>query len=129
MKKLTIENIKLDERLKSPGVYKIYLFNKNPLTIQRLFKPDENGLIYIGAADKTKLSSRLSYFLNTMDINKKQNTHSAGFKIKTNENLNRFILQKTLMYEVILDINAKKLEKNLIEKYKLEFGEVPPLNG
>ena len=66
MKKLTIENIKLDERLKSPGVYKIYLFNKNPLTIQRLFKPDESGLIYIGAAEKTELIYRLSCFLNTI---------------------------------------------------------------
>jgi hypothetical protein len=33
------------------------------------------------------------------------------------------------MYDVIIDLNAKKIEKKLIEKYKLEFGEVPPLNG
>lgn len=128
MKKLTIENIKLDERLKSPGVYKIYLFNKNPLTIQRLFKPDESGLIYIGAAEKTELIYRLSCFLNTIK-NEKQNNHSAGFKVKSNENLKKFLTQKTLIYDVILDLNAKKLEKNLIKKYKLEFGEVPPLNG
>lgn len=128
MKKLTIENIKLDERLKSPGVYKIYLFNKNPLTIQRLFKPDENGLIYIGAAEKTELIYRLSCFLNTIK-NEKQNNHSAGFKVKSNENLKKFLTQNTLIYDVILDLNAKKLEKNLIKKYKLEFGEVPPLNG
>jgi hypothetical protein len=128
MKKLTIENIKLDERLKSPGVYKIYLFNKNPLTIQRLFKPDESGLIYIGAAEKTELIYRLSCFLNTIK-NEKQNNHSAGFKVKSNENLKRFLTQNTLMYDIILDLNAKKLEKNLIEKYKFEFGEVPPLNG
>lgn len=128
MKKLTIENIKLDERLKSPGVYKIYLFNKNPLTIQRLFKPDESGLIYIGAAEKTELIYRLSCFLNTIK-NEKQNNHSAGFKVKSNENLKKFLTQNTLIYDVILDLNAKKLEKNLIKKYKLEFGEVPPLNG
>lgn len=128
MKKLTIENIKLDESLKSPGVYKIYLFNQNPLTIQRLLKPDKSGLIYIGAAEKTELIYRLSCFLNTIK-NEKQNNHSAGFKVKTNENLKSFLAQNTLMYDVILDLNAKKLEKNLIEKYKLEFGEVPPLNG
>lgn len=128
MKKLTIENIKLDESLKNPGVYKIYLFNKNPLTIQRLLKPDESGLIYIGAAEKTELIYRLNCFLNTIK-NEKQNNHSAGFKVKTNENLKRFLTQNTLMYDIILDLNAKKLEKNLIEKYKFEFGEVPPLNG
>lgn len=129
MKKLTIENLKIDESLKNPGVYKIYLFNENPLTIQRFLKPDESGLIYIGSAEKTELSDRLSYFLNTINNNKKQNSHSAGFKIETNENLKSFLTQNTLMYDVILDLNAKKLEKNLIKKYKLEFGEVPPLNG
>jgi hypothetical protein len=66
--------------------------------------------------------------LNTIK-NEKQNNHSAGFKVKSNENLKRFLTQNTLMYDIILDLNAKKLEKNLIEKYKFEFGEVPPLNG
>ena len=128
MKKLTIEDLKMDESLKNPGVYKIYLFNQNPLTIQRLLKPDESGLIYIGAAEKTELIYRLSCFLNTIK-NKKQTNHSAGLKIKSNKNLKKFVTQNTLMYDMVLDLNAKKLEKNLIEKYKLEFGEVPPLNG
>jgi len=128
MKKLTIENIKSDKTLIEHGVYRIYLFNESPLRIQRFLKTDDSGLIYIGAAEKTELVYRLSCFLNTIK-NNKQNNHSAGFKVKTNKNLNSFITNNTLMYDVIIDLNAKKIEKNLIEKYKLEFGEVPPLNG
>lgn len=128
MKKLTIENIRSDKTLIEHGVYRIYLFNESPLKIQRFLKPDESGLIYIGAAEKTELVYRLSCFLNTIK-NNKQNNHSAGFKVKTNKNLNSFINNNTLMYDVIIDLNAKKNEKNLIEKYKFEFGEVPPLNG
>jgi hypothetical protein len=128
MKNLTLVNLKSDKRLENHGVYKIFLFNENPLTVLRLIKPDETGLIYIGAAEKTKLSYRLSCFLNTIK-NNKQNNHSAGFKVKTNKNLNSFLSNYTLMYEVIIELKAKKLEKKLIEKYKLEFGEVPPLNG
>jgi DNA gyrase/topoisomerase IV subunit B len=128
MKTLTIENIKSDKTLMEHGVYRIYLFNESPLKIQRFLKTDDSGLIYIGAAEKTELVYRLSCFLNTIK-NNKQNNHSAGFKVKTNKNLNSFITNNTLMYDVIIDLNAKKIEKNLIEKYKLEFGEVPPLNG
>lgn len=62
MLKLTIENLKTDKKLKDHGVCKIYLFNENSLTIQRVLKPDEIGLIYIGAAEKTELIYRLRCF-------------------------------------------------------------------
>jgi len=130
MKKLTIENIKKDVELQQYGVYKIYLYSKDkPITINRFLENDKNGLLYIGAAERTKIKNRLINFLRTKDLDFKQNSHSAGYKVKTQHKIQNLIDKNTLMYKVIISKEAKKEEKILLNNYTNLYGEVPPLNG
>lgn len=129
MNTLSFEKIKLDGNLKQPGVYKIFLLKKNkPKKITRLLCEDLSGLIYIGAAEKTNLEYRLNCFLKSISPSK-QNNHSAGNKIYNNPNLQYYINLFQLGYEIISCSKAKEIEKKLLLEYRLNFGEVPPLNG
>ena len=130
MKELSTENIKTDLSLREYGVYKIYLFKDNTaLPVSRFLEIDKSGLIYIGAAEKTKLAYRLNCFIASMNKEKKQNNHSGGIKISKNLKLDQYASQFVLMYEVNITKDAKEKERQLLDKYVSYYGEVPPLNG
>lgn len=130
MKELNIEIIKIDSTLKQNGVYKIFLFKDDkPITIPRFLGKDESGLAYIGAAEKTSLEYRLTCFIASKDLTKKQNNHSGGIKIKKQTKLLDLTNDLVFMYKVLLTSNAKEKEREMLKNYITEFGEVPPLNG
>ena len=130
MKELSLENLKQDVELEHYGVYKIYLYSKDtPITINRFLDNDRNGLLYIGAAEKTKLRGRLMNFFKTKNLKFKQNSHSAGYKVKIQPRIQNLIDENTLMYEVSFSKKAKEDEKFDLKKYTNLYGEVPPLNG
>jgi hypothetical protein len=78
LRPLTLINIQNVE-FETSGVYEIYLCEKDgaPIPINRFYKTDIKGLVYIGAAERTKISYRLSNFLNSMNPTRRQNNHSA----------------------------------------------------
>lgn len=130
MKELSIENIKTDLSLNSNGVYKIFLYKDGkPMSISRFLETDKTGLVYIGAAEKTKLSYRLTCFLNSKNSEKKQNNHSGVDKIKQNEKLKKIISKLVFMYQITVTEDAKEQERRTLKEYVKHFGEVPPLNG
>jgi hypothetical protein len=100
-----------------------------PITINRLIKSDESGLVYIGcSSQKGGVASRLKQFLSNIK-NKNTNSHTAGYKIAKNETLKKFISNYDLYFQFIYFYEPQKMEEKLLKKYKNEFGEVPPLNG
>jgi hypothetical protein len=131
MQLLSIENIKVLGLKNSHGVYTIYICSENgrPIPIPRICGNDGNGRLYIGAAEKSTLEYRLFNFVHSMNIERKQNNHSAGVKISNNENLRTFINSNKLYFDVELTTNAKAIERIYLSEYSQIFGEVPPLNG
>jgi hypothetical protein len=131
MKPLTLSNLQDNTALSKHGVYTIYICDSygKPVPINRLCGEDKEGRLYIGAAEKTALSYRLMAFIHSMNPDRRQNNHSAGVKIFNNLNLQKWLKQNTLYFDVHIALNAKTIEKDALEKYKDTFGEVPPLNG
>jgi hypothetical protein len=130
LKQLTIENVR-NSKLEKPGVYFIYLCDSNGSinTVNRLCKLDTDGLLYIGAAEKTFISYRLTNFIYSMDVSRKQNNHSAGRKLCENLCLRNWVSNYCLYFDVVFTTDAKSKETWYLTKYKAEFGELPPLNG
>lgn len=130
MQLLTKENIEL---LSSDtiGIYRIFLVDKgdNALQIHRLLGVDESGLLYIGSSQNNSIQYRLKCFIHSSDNTRKQNNHSGGMKIFNNPNLQRHLTDKQLLFDYIANPDARELERKLLDEYKLQFGEVPPLNG
>lgn len=130
MEQLTINNLKNDNHLNEPDVYKIYLYkNSKPHIIYRLLDQDDTGLIYIGAAEKTTIAYRLRCFINSKNPALKQNNHTAGNKIRKRNKLNNLIEQNQLYFSIIRNEQSKSTERDLLDKYIMEYGESPPLNG
>jgi hypothetical protein len=127
---LTLQNIQRIQ-YNTSGVYFIYLCDSggNKVFINRLCKTDEDGVVYIGAAEKTTITYRLTNFLHSMNPDRKQNNHSAGKKINDNITLKKWLSSFSLYFDIISTPNAKNLEFDYLIKYKSEFGELPPLNG
>jgi hypothetical protein len=130
MQILSIENILLLDD-SSIGTYTIFLctMDGDPIGIQRLVDIDHSGLMYIGSSENNSIQYRLKCFLHSMDITRKQNNHSGGLKICNNPNLQRFLENKQLRFDFIVENEARNLERELLKSYRNEFGEVPPLNG
>ena len=130
MHTLSLQNI-LQLSNSSKGVYRIFLFKENgkPIDIQRILGVDYSGLMYIGSSENNSIQYRLKCFLHSMDVSRKQNNHSGGLKICTNLKLQQFIENKQMMFDFIVENEARNLERELLKSYRNEFGEVPPLNG
>jgi hypothetical protein len=131
MKPLSLTNLQNNTSLSKHGVYTLYLCDSygKPVPINRLCGVDKEGRLYIGAAEKTALSYRLMAFIHSKNPDRRQNNHSAGVKIFENQNLQEWLKQYTLYFDVGIAPNAKTIEKQALKKYKDAFGEVPPLNG
>jgi hypothetical protein len=100
------------------GIYKLLA----PGPINRLIGQDQNGILYIGEGE---LSTRLGKLVNA--INGTENRHTGGIrfseKIKSTYNL------KDCRIEISICHNHKEIERQLLEEYFHEFGELPPFNN
>ena len=112
------------------GVYVIYCLGQDSkrIIISRFAKPDYQGILYIGRTTKQNLRKRVYNFLLSSDIDKKTTNHSGALKYRRNtvirDKLGFHILY--VQYEVCPDPIQR--EKEMLLKYSLEFGELPPLN-
>ena len=113
----------------SKGIYRNFLVTEggNSVDIHRLIGVDQSGLTYIDSSETNSIS--IEMFLHSMDVSRRQNNHSGGLKICNNLNLQKFLENKQLRFDFIVKNEARNLERELSNKCKNEFGEVPPLNG
>jgi len=113
------------------GVYVIYALNQKeiPQLINRVLKTDKNGVLYIGQTTKQTFKVRLDMFKRVMDPNYAATAHSGALNLKEIPALRNMFSANDIYVQVFPHANPKSEELRMIEEYRQEFGEVPPLNG
>ncbi len=113
------------------GVYVIYALNDNetPKPINRVLKTDKNGILYIGQTTKQTFKKRLDMFKRVIAPNYAATAHSGGLNLKEIHALREAFPANCIYVQVFPYQNPKAVEQRMIEEYRQEFGEVPPLNG
>lgn len=112
-----------------PGVYKIYSLDKNnsPKALPRVLGIDKSGILYIGKSENLKDRLRMLWrVLNPIMVAK---AHTFGVNYNSLKLIQKSFPLQTLAVEFEERQNPKVYEKELLEKYRQKYGEVPPLNG
>ena len=110
------------------GVYHIYCYKgKKPITINRVLGIDNQGILYIGKSDN--LRERLRMLRRVLNPNLKATAHTFGSKFNDNKKLRKAFPLKSLFIKYQVSKESKKLEKDLLDQYFQNFGEVPPFNS
>lgn len=113
---------------KCGGVYIIHSFNKkNPIKIDRVLGQDEEGILYIGKSENIR--ERLRMLRRVLNPKQKATAHTFGKKYNENKKLREAFPLKSLYISYRISNDPKALEFNLLRKYFLKFGEVPPFNS
>lgn len=102
------------------------------MTIQRAFRKDESGLIYIGVS-KTNLKERLSMFRRVASPLYRASGHSGASKYLE---LRKHIDDTFGLHELYFEIAplkdgtvSKKKEAELLSATRMKYGDTPLLNG
>ncbi len=112
------------------GVYKIWALaaQQQPIAIQRFCGTDLTGLLYIGRTTGQTFPARIYQFYAAAMLN--STGHSGGLKYRTLQ-----IIQQTLgaghqlWFDCFPHPNPIQFETQLIQNYKVQYGECPPLNS
>jgi hypothetical protein len=112
------------------GVYYYHAVDLNlkPKPINRVLKTDPLGILYIGHTPGRRLAERIADFRKCVLPGYKGSGHSAGRTYKSINKLAQAFPPDTIAVRVVVS-KDKELEKKLINEYKQEFGEVPPLSS
>ncbi|MBM3417509.1 MAG: hypothetical protein FJY17_01135 [Bacteroidetes bacterium] len=112
----------------SGGIYFIYGYkNKLPIKISRFLGIDNDGVLYIGKSEN--LRERLRMLWRVLNPKLKATAHTFGTKYNNNKRLREAFPLKTLYVSYKITSEPKTLESELLDKYFLKFGEVPPFNS
>ena len=113
------------------GVYVIYALNPDltPQPINRVLKTDKLGRLCIGQTTKQTFKARLDMFRRVMNPDYAATAHSGGLNLKQIPALRNRFPANSIYMQVFPHQNPKAEEERMIEEYRQEFGEVPPLNG
>lgn len=99
---------------------------KNPIVVNRLLKPDLNGVLYIGKA--TSFLKRVADLKKSISPEYASSSHECGVRYKSNTSIvEKFPFEK-LYVELVFSENPRETELQSILNYEIEFGELPPLN-
>lgn len=111
------------------GVYWIYSLDDNdvPVPINRILGIDQSGVLYIGESENLK--ERLRMLWRVLNPEYLATAHTFGVNYNAMPEIQaRFPLHTiAIQYEVTAHHDA--YETQLIEEYRQQFGEVPPMNG
>ena len=111
------------------GVYKlICMKNEKVIPIDRVIKTDNSGILYIGKAGS--FEQRVIYLKKAMLPNFKSKSHICGrrYNLPELKNFREKFKLDDLYVSFISHDNPEAYEKELLNEYLLEFGELPPLN-
>ena len=113
------------------GVYIIYALGPDgtPQPINRVLDTDKRGVLYIGQTTKQTFKDRLEMFRRAINPAYAATAHSGGLNMKRIPALRNRFPSSCIYVEVIPSANPKSDEEIMIENYRQQFGEVPPLNG
>lgn len=106
--------------LPQSGVYKL----KTDQPIHRFLGTDLHGTLYIGKGIILADNNRIGKFVNALNDTKSR--HDGGFRFDAHAQskypIERFTIEITLM------VNPEAEERRLLQNYRTDFGELPPLN-
>jgi hypothetical protein len=110
------------------GVYFIHSYNNQiPIRLNRLLGADEEGILYIGKSDN--LRERLRMLWRVLNPSQKATAHTFGKKYNSNEKLREAFPLESMYISYRISTEPKTFEFELLDKYFLKFGEVPPFNS
>lgn len=117
-----------DDFADNGGLYKLYCVdeNKKPIKAERILKPDNKGILYIGKA--TKFLDRVITLKKALSPDHISDNHDCGVRYK---NLNALKIKFPYEDLWVKLIGCKEIdiaEIKLLTEYENEFGELPPLN-
>jgi hypothetical protein len=122
------ENTFWGEIPETSGVYFIHSYNNgHPAKLNRVMGKDEEGVLYIGKSEN--LRERLRMLWRVLNPKLKATAHSFGTKYNANKKLREFFPMKSLYVSYRITSEPKTLEYELLDKYFLKYGEVPPFNS
>jgi hypothetical protein len=108
------------------GAYQLVSRKKGEIVhIPRFLGLDRNGVLYIGKA--TSYLKRVIDLKKTMSMN--SSAHICGRRYKKHDKMKALFPFETLYIQLIQDDSPEEKEKELLNTYVREFGEVPPLNA
>ena len=112
----------------SGGVYYIKTYyNQIPIRLNRVLGTDKDGILYIGKSDN--LRERLRMLWRVLNPKLNATAHPFGKKFNENKKLKNTFPLKSLYISYKISTDPKALEFDLLQKYFLKFGEVPPFNS
>lgn len=110
------------------GVYFIHSYNNQiPIRLNRVLGADEEGILYIGKSGN--LRERLRMLRRVLNPSLKATAHTFGQKYNSNEKLREAFPLESMYISYRISTEPKTLEFELLDKYFLKFGEVPPFNS
>jgi hypothetical protein len=113
------------------GVYILFALDerKNPIPLNRVLETDSEGILYIGQTSKQDFKKRVDMLRRVLSPLKKSTAHSGAKNYKQIKKLQEKFPVDVLHIRIIASDTPKNTETELIETYRQQFGEVPPLNG
>jgi hypothetical protein len=112
----------------SRGVYLIHFYNDEiPAKLQRVLGQDNEGVLYIGKSEN--ISERLRMLWRVLNPKLKATAHTFGIKYNANKKLREAFPFNSMFISYKISNEPKKLESELLDKYFLKYGEVPPFNS
>ena len=103
------------------GVYE-YKANKK---ICRLLKDDGDGILYIGKGEILQYNNRIGKFVNS--LNSTEDIHDGWNRFNMKPIMDKFPLKEAII-KVTLTDNPEQYERELLNDYYIEYGELPPFN-
>lgn len=111
----------------SGGVYKLYCCNKKePIKVERVLKPDPEGILYIGKA--MSFLDRVITLKKSLSPDYVSSNHECGVRYKNSEQFMKKFPFEKLWIKLIQCENIDKTEHRLLSDYEKRYGELPPLN-
>jgi len=112
---------------KRGGVYKLFCKKKNEVVeINRLIATDKDGVLYIGKANS--FLDRVIELKKSLSPKHFSSQHECGYRWKNHPNISKKFTYENLYIQLTSDETPLSLEKQMLNKYEKEFGELPPLN-
>jgi hypothetical protein len=129
MKTISLAEINFWKQIpESRGVYFIYSCNNLiPIRLNRVLGTDEEGVLYIGKSEN--LRERLRMLWRVLNPKLEATAHTFGTKYNSNQKLREAFPMKSLFVSYRITSEPKTLESELLDKYFLKYGEVPPFNS
>jgi hypothetical protein len=112
-------------------VYVLYALNADltPQLISRVLGNDPRGILYIGRTTEQSFRDRVHMFRRVSNPNYSATAHSGALNFKQIVALRDKFPVESLYVQVLPNAFPKTEEQRMLEAYRQQFGEVPPLNS